>query len=114
MRCGVSQPSLTNAIIALEQELGGALFQRKPTVALTMLGHVIHPYLDQIGENVQHAREAAQAMADVRTSPSLSRVGEITLLAEGQKVADPAFALFTSQSIAPRLQGCHQHLFLSV
>jgi LysR family hydrogen peroxide-inducible transcriptional activator len=70
-RCGVSQPSLTNAIIALEQELGGALFQRKPTVALTMLGHVIHPYLDQIAENAQHAREAAQAMADVRTSPSM-------------------------------------------
>jgi hypothetical protein len=28
-RCGVSQPSLTNAILALEQELGGVLFQRK-------------------------------------------------------------------------------------
>jgi LysR family hydrogen peroxide-inducible transcriptional activator len=70
-RCGVSQPSLTNAIIALEQELGGALFQRKPIVALTMLGHVVHPYLDQIAENAQHAREAAQAMADVRTSPSM-------------------------------------------
>jgi len=25
-RCGISQPSLTNAIIALERELGGALF----------------------------------------------------------------------------------------
>ena len=70
-RCGISQPSLTNAIMALERELGGALFQRKPIVALTMLGHVIHPYLDQIAENAQHAREAAQAMADVRTSPSM-------------------------------------------
>jgi len=70
-RCGVSQPSLTNAIIALEQELGGALFQRKPIVALTMLGHAIHPYLDRIAENAQHAREAAQAMADVRTSPPM-------------------------------------------
>src|SRR5262249_6601752 len=38
-RCGVSQPSLTNAIIRLEQELGGALFQRKPLVSLTVLGH---------------------------------------------------------------------------
>jgi len=27
-RCGVSQPSLTNAIIRLEQKLGGALFRR--------------------------------------------------------------------------------------
>ena len=64
-RCGVSQPSLTNAIIALEQELGGALFQRKPIVALTMLGHVVHPYLDRIAQNAEHAREAAQALADV-------------------------------------------------
>ena len=37
-RCGISQPSLTNAIIALEQALGGALFQRKPLVSLTVLG----------------------------------------------------------------------------
>ena len=32
-RSGVSQPSLTNGIIALERELGGALFQRKPAIA---------------------------------------------------------------------------------
>ena len=70
-RCGISQPSLTNAIMALEQELGGALFQRKPIVALTVLGHAIHPYLDRIAENADHAREAAQAMADVRRSPSM-------------------------------------------
>jgi len=70
-RCGVSQPSLTNAIMALEQELGGTLFQRKPLVALTVLGHAVHPYLDRIAENADHAREAAQAMADVRRSPSM-------------------------------------------
>jgi len=50
-RCGVSQPSLTNAIIALEQELGGALFQRKPLIALTVLGHAVHPYLDRIAQS---------------------------------------------------------------
>src|SRR5438876_348993 len=44
-RSGVSQPSLTNAISALERELGGALFQRKPAVALTTLGHAVQPYL---------------------------------------------------------------------
>src|SRR5205823_7287699 len=38
-RCGVSQPSLTNAMIALERELGGALFQRRPEIVLTVLGH---------------------------------------------------------------------------
>jgi LysR family hydrogen peroxide-inducible transcriptional activator len=70
-RCGVSQPSLTNAIMALEQELGGALFQRKPLVALTVLGHAVHPYLDRIAENAAHACEAAQRMAGVRRSLSM-------------------------------------------
>src|SRR5262245_39865360 len=37
-RCGVAQPSLTTAIGALERELGGALFERKPAIALTGLG----------------------------------------------------------------------------
>jgi DNA-binding transcriptional LysR family regulator len=69
-RCGISQPSLTNAIIGLEQELGGALFQRKPLIALTALGHAVHPYLDQIAQNAGRAREAAQAMADVRPTKS--------------------------------------------
>jgi DNA-binding transcriptional LysR family regulator len=70
-RCGISQPSLTNAIIGLEQALGGALFQRKPLVSLTVLGHAVHPYFDRIAQNVDQAREAAQAMADVRRSPSM-------------------------------------------
>jgi len=67
-RCGVSQPSLTNAIIGLEQELGGALFQRKPLVSLTVLGDAVHPYLDRIAQNAHHAREAAQAMADAEVN----------------------------------------------
>jgi len=62
-RCGVSQPSLTNAIIALEQELGGAVFQRKPLITLTVLGDAVHPYFDRIAQNADHAREAAEAMA---------------------------------------------------
>ena len=70
-RCGVSQPSLTNAIIALEQELGAALFQRKPLIALTVLGHAVHPYFDRIVQNVDQARETAEATADVRWSTSM-------------------------------------------
>ena len=65
-RCGVSQPSLTNAMIALERELGGALFQRRPQIALTVLGHAVHPYLQRIAENAEHARDAAQTLANVR------------------------------------------------
>jgi DNA-binding transcriptional LysR family regulator len=61
-----SQPSLTNAIIRLEQELGGPLFERKPAVALTVLGHAVHPYLQRIAENADLARGTSQALVNVR------------------------------------------------
>jgi LysR family hydrogen peroxide-inducible transcriptional activator len=64
-RCGVSQPSLTNAIIALERELGGALFQRKRVIVLTVLGDAVHPYFQLIAANADNARDAARALADV-------------------------------------------------
>ena len=66
-RCGVSQPSLSNAIGVLEQNLGGALFLRKPfckpSIALTVLGCAIRPYLEEIVRNADRACEAAQALA---------------------------------------------------
>jgi DNA-binding transcriptional LysR family regulator len=65
-QCGISQPSLTNAIIRLEQALGGPLFERKPAVALTMLGHAIHPYIQRIAENADLARGTAEALVNVR------------------------------------------------
>ena len=61
-RCGVSQPSLSNAISALERELGGALFDRKPSIALTGLGRMLRPYLDEIACNANHAREVARTL----------------------------------------------------
>jgi LysR family transcriptional regulator, hydrogen peroxide-inducible genes activator len=61
-RCGVSQPSLTTAISALERELGGALFDRKPSIALTGLGRMVRPYLDEIARNADHAREVARTL----------------------------------------------------
>jgi len=64
-RSGVSQPSLTNAIGALERELGGTLFQRRPFIALTVLGRAMHPYLYRIAQTADHAREAAQALVQV-------------------------------------------------
>jgi LysR family transcriptional regulator, hydrogen peroxide-inducible genes activator len=67
-RSGVSQPSLTNAIITLERQLGGALFQRKPAIALTALGYAIQPYLSRIAQDADHARQAAQELADRRTA----------------------------------------------
>jgi DNA-binding transcriptional LysR family regulator len=67
-RCGISQPSLTNAIIRLEQELGGSVFQRKPVIALTVLGNAVHPYFERIAQNADRARETAQAL--VRVQPA--------------------------------------------
>ena len=61
-RCGVSQPTLTNAISALERELGGALFQRRPSIALTGLGRMVWPYLDEIARSANQAREVARLL----------------------------------------------------
>jgi len=61
-RCVISQPSLSNAIGALERELGGALFHRKPSIALTGLGRMVRPYLDEIAHNADHAREVARTL----------------------------------------------------
>jgi DNA-binding transcriptional LysR family regulator len=53
---------VTRAVIALERELGGALFQRKPAIALTALGQGLHPYLQRIAENADLARDIAQSL----------------------------------------------------
>src|SRR5262245_5699344 len=61
-RCGISQPSLTNAIGALERDLGGALFNRKPSIALTGLGRMVRPYLDETGRNAHHVPDVARTL----------------------------------------------------
>jgi DNA-binding transcriptional LysR family regulator len=65
-RCGIAQPSMTNAIGALEREFGGALFYRKPQIALTALGRAVYPYLDDIAKTADLARAAAQTMLNAR------------------------------------------------
>ena len=46
--CGVSQPTLSNAIQNLEGELGGILFERKPQVRLSALGQSVRPHFEAI------------------------------------------------------------------
>jgi LysR family hydrogen peroxide-inducible transcriptional activator len=62
-RCGVTQPSLTNAIRALERELGGPVFHRKPRIELTELGRAVWPYLREIAQNAQHVRDTARMLS---------------------------------------------------
>ena len=60
-RCGVSQPSLTNAIKRLEQILGGPLFHRDPrNIEPTKLARTIKPYLEQISKSVDKAKRKAE------------------------------------------------------
>jgi LysR family transcriptional regulator, hydrogen peroxide-inducible genes activator len=54
-RCGISQPSLTDAIKSLERELGDDLFQRRP-ISLTELGRAIRPHLRRVIANVERAK----------------------------------------------------------
>ena len=69
-RCGVSQPSLTNAIKRLEQTLGGPLIHRdRRNIELTELGRVVKPYLRQLN---QSAYEAKRKAAIVLSAPSIS------------------------------------------
>jgi len=81
-QCGISQPSLTNAIIRLEQELGGPLFERKPAVAPTVLGHAVHPYLQRIAENADLARGTAQALVNVRLAVGVVPVEQLAAMPE--------------------------------
>ena len=59
-RCDVAQPTVTNAIRSMERELGGALFYRKPQVALTPLGHAVRPHLCEIVAAADLAYAAAR------------------------------------------------------
>jgi Mn-dependent DtxR family transcriptional regulator len=66
-RCGVSQPSLTNAIKRLEQTLGGPLFHRdRGNINLTELGRVIKPYLIQLDQSAYEAKRTAEEFLSSR------------------------------------------------
>jgi LysR family transcriptional regulator, hydrogen peroxide-inducible genes activator len=69
--CGVSQPSLTNGIKALEREMGGDLFTRRPCISLTPLGSAVRPRLVRIIRDAERALETARIMrrAASRASP---------------------------------------------
>lgn len=67
-RCGVAQPTLTTAIRALERELGGALFHRKPRPQLSELGAAIRPELEGALAHVE------RALAHGHPSPARRRI----------------------------------------
>lgn len=61
-RCHVSQPALTTAVKKLEQELGGALFDRDPSGAkLTPLGRAVHPRFQRLAAESDGIAAAAES-----------------------------------------------------
>jgi hypothetical protein len=62
-RCGVKQPTLTQAIKQLEAEFDGALFERNGrTSSLTALGAAVRPHIAAIAAAGERAREAAASI----------------------------------------------------
>ncbi|MBM7843172.1 LysR family transcriptional regulator [Herpetosiphon giganteus] len=62
----IAQPSMSKALQALEQEVGVQLFDRVGRgVELSDAGHVLLPYARRILAEIQAARQALQARADL-------------------------------------------------
>jgi len=73
-RCGVAQPSLTNAIRLLEREFGAPLFHRKPRPHLSELGAAVRPELQRVLAHVEkalaHAHRAPARRRSARAAGS--------------------------------------------
>jgi len=69
-RCHVAQPSLTRAIQALEEEMGGALFHReRANTHLSELGRTLKPYLEQVYSRAEQARREAREFIRLQKTP---------------------------------------------
>lgn len=69
-QCHVSQPALTTAIKKLEEEFGGALFnRRRGRATLTELGELTRPYIEQVQGQVEAARNVADNFRLLKQAP---------------------------------------------
>jgi LysR family hydrogen peroxide-inducible transcriptional activator len=69
-RCGISQPSLTNAIKRLEREFGGELFHRGSSLtSLSELGRAVRPHLERAAQCIEDARREAAYLTSSTSNP---------------------------------------------
>jgi DNA-binding transcriptional LysR family regulator len=110
-QCGVAQSSLTRAIKALEQELGGALFHReRANTHLSRLGQKVRPFLEQAHRHVEGARRQAQDF--LRAQTASLRLGLMSTIAPAQlsgliaalRARHPGIALQVAEDGAQALQ----------
>jgi DNA-binding transcriptional LysR family regulator len=70
--CGVSQPTLSNAIQNLEDELGGLLFERKPRVRLSALGQSVRPHFEAIWRELLQVQGLNRSPCPAEHGPELA------------------------------------------
>ena len=76
-QCNVTQPSLTRAIQKLEEEFGGALFNRERALThLTELGRMVLPHLEQTYEAAEAATSLASSIGRAEVSPLVIGVAD--------------------------------------
>ena len=74
-RCGVSQPSLTNAIKSLELWLGGRLFDRDSKgCRLTKLGAILAPHFERLQDGAEQVGRIAKRFQVADNSDVSGRV----------------------------------------
>jgi LysR family transcriptional regulator, hydrogen peroxide-inducible genes activator len=109
-RCKVSQPALTRSIRLLEQEFGGALFNRERNEThLSELGRIVQPHLDEIYEQARLAAQGAQQFASLEQAQL--RLGvmctvaprDLIQLIAGVRARHPGIRVELVNSTAPEL-----------
>jgi len=77
-KCGVRQPSVSNAVRRLESQLGGELFLRSRPVQSSKLGKALLPIFAQINKLAEKAQKIAGVIPASATSLSASSIRSST------------------------------------